>query len=88
MGGRELLILLLGLATVAIVLRRLFVVLRSRRGQIKLVIDKNIPQDIDLDALELSELPGGGARVVERSLQEVNLQNSAVEAADVLKKRQ
>jgi cell division protein ZipA len=83
MDGRELLILLLGLATAAVLLRGLFVALQSRRGQIKLAIDKNIPQDIDLDALELSELPGGGARVVERSLQKVNRENSAVEAATI-----
>ena len=59
MSGRELIILLLGLAVVAVVLRGLFVALQSRRGQIKLAIDKNIPQNIDLEALEMSE-PGHG----------------------------
>lgn len=66
MNPRELIILVLGLAIVAVVLRGLFLALRARRGQIKLAIDKNIPQDIDLEALELAELPGGGARVVAR----------------------
>ncbi|MDP6095196.1 MAG: cell division protein ZipA [Gammaproteobacteria bacterium] len=82
MSGRELIILLLGLAVVAVVLRGLFVALQSRRGQIKLAIDKNIPQNIDLEALEMSELPSGGARVVARSLEEVNRQNSAAETAN------
>lgn len=81
MGGRELIILLLGLAIVAVVLRGLYVAIQGRRGQIRMAIDKNIPQDIDLDSLELAELPGGGARVIDRSLQEVNRQNSALEAA-------
>ena len=82
MSPRELIIFLLGLATVAAILRGLYIAIQARRGQIKLVIDKNIPQDVDLDALELSELPGGGARVVERSLRAVNSQNSAIEAAN------
>lgn len=51
----------------AVILRGLYVAIQARKGQIKLAIDKNIPQDVDLDALELSELPGGGARVVQRS---------------------
>ncbi len=66
MGLRELLILLLGLAIVAVILRGLYVAIQARRGQIRLAIDKNIPQDVDLEALELAELPGGGARVVRR----------------------
>lgn len=82
MSPRELIIFLLGLATAAAILRGLYIAIQARRGQIKLVIDKNIPQDVDLDALELSELPGGGARVVERSLRAVNSQNSAIEAAN------
>ncbi len=82
MSPRELVIFLLGLAIVAVILRGLYVALQARRGQIKLAIDKNIPQDVDLDALELAELPGGGARVVERSLAVVNFQNSAIEAAN------
>lgn len=84
MSGRELVILLLGLAIVAVVLRGLYVALNARRGQIKMAIDKNIPQDVDLDALELAELPGGGARVVNRSLlDEVNRQNSALDQAEL-----
>lgn len=82
MSPRELIIFLLGLAIVAVILRGLYVALQARRGQIKLAIDKNIPQDVDLEAIELAELPGGGARVVERSLAEVNSQNSAIEAAN------
>ena len=58
MGGRELVILLLGLAIIAVVLRGLYVAISARRGQIKLAIDKNIPQDVDLEAMELAELPG------------------------------
>lgn len=83
MSTRELIILLLGLAIVAVILRGLYVALRARRSQIKLAIDKNIPNDIDLEALELAELPSGGARVVERSLAVVNSQNSEIEAANV-----
>jgi cell division protein ZipA len=83
MNPRELVILSLGLAIVAVVLRGLYVALRARRGQLRLAIDKNIPQDIDLDDLELAELPGGGARVVARNLDAVNRQNSAVESANV-----
>ncbi|MBL4581366.1 MAG: cell division protein ZipA [Gammaproteobacteria bacterium] len=82
MNGRELVILLLGLAIVAVVLRGLFVAINARRGQIKLAIDKNIPQNVDLESLELAELPGGGARVVTRSLEEVNRQNNALDLAE------
>ena len=73
MSFRELIILLLGLAIVAVILRGLYVAIQARKGQIKLAIDKNIPQDVDLDALELSELPGGGARVVQRDASNDNL---------------
>jgi cell division protein ZipA len=66
MSLRELIILLLGLAIVGIILRGLYVALQARRGQLRIAIDKNIPTDIDLEALELAELPGGGARVVSR----------------------
>lgn len=82
MNGRELVILLLGLAIVAVVLRGLFVAINARRGQIKLAIDKNIPHNVDLELLELAELPGGGARVVTRSLEEVNRQNNALDRAE------
>ena len=82
MNGRELVILLLGLAIVAEVLRGLFVAINARRGQIKLAIDKNIPHNVDLESLELAELPGGGARVVTRSLEEVNRQNNALDRAE------
>lgn len=81
MNPRELIISILGLAIVAVVLRGLYVALQAKRGQIKLSIDKNIPQDIDLEALELAELPGGGARVVARSLESVNVQNSRLDEA-------
>ena len=82
MNGRELVILLLGLAIVAVVLRGLFVAINARRGQIKLAIDKNIPHNVDLESLELAELPGGGARLVTRSLEEVNRQNNALDRAE------
>ena len=82
MNGRELVILLLGLAIVAVVLRGLYVAINARRGQIKLAIDKNIPDNVDLESLEFAELPGGGARVVTRSLEEVNRQNNALDLAE------
>ena len=83
MNGRELVILLLGLAVVAVVLRGLYVAINARRGQIKLAIDKNIPDNVDLESLELAELPGGGARVVTRSLEELNRQNNALDLAEI-----
>ena len=67
MTPRELIILLLGFLMVAVLLRGLFVAIQVRRGQIRLTIDKNIPQDFDLEELELAELPSGGARVVNRT---------------------
>jgi len=76
MGLRELLILILILAIVVVVLRGLYVALRSRRGQIKIALEKNIPE-YDLEELEMRELPNGGARQVERSFAEVLRQNSA-----------
>ena len=81
MSPRELAILILGLAIIAVVLRGLYIAMNGRRGQIRLAIDKNIPRDVDLNALELAELPSGGARVVARSLAEVNRQNNAVASA-------
>ena len=79
MDARELVIFLVGFAIVLVLLRGLYVALQARRGQIRLAIDKNIPQDVDLDALEMTELPSGGARVVARTLEEVNIQNRAHE---------
>ena len=84
MSPRELIILILGLAIVVVVLRGLYVAMRGRRGQIRLAIDKNIPRDVDLNALEMAELPSGGARVVARSFAEVNRQNKAVANAAAL----
>ncbi len=81
MGMRELLILLLGFAIVAVILRGLYVAMQARRGQIKLAIDKNIPQDVDLDALEMAELPGGGARVINRTSGEEIAEKSVLETA-------
>ncbi len=83
MGTRELLILILGLAVVAVILRGLYVALHARRSQIRLAIDKNIPQDLDLEELENSELPNGGARVVRRSLDAVNQQNALQNELDL-----
>lgn len=82
MDLRELIILLLGFAIVAVVLRGLYVAFQARKGQIRLAIDKNIPTDVDLNALELAELPGGGARVVERSLDQAAMALNAVESAN------
>ena len=79
MDARELVIFLVGFAIVLVLLRGLYVALQARRGQIRLAIDKNIPQDVDLEALEMTELPSGGARVVARTLEEVNIQNRAHE---------
>lgn len=81
MGLRELLILLLGFAIVAVILRGLYVAMQARRGQIKLAIDKNIPQDVDLDALEMAELPGGGARVVSRGSSDEVVEKTTLETA-------
>lgn len=72
MGMRELIILILGLAVIAIILRGLHLAMQTRKGQIRLAIDKNIPQDLDLEELELSELPSGGrlVSVLHRNRQE------------------
>ncbi|MDP4660655.1 MAG: hypothetical protein NWT06_03750, partial [OM182 bacterium] len=66
MDLRELVILVLGLTIVGVVVRGLLVALKARKSQLRLAIDKNIPKDIDLEAIELAELPSGGARVVRR----------------------
>jgi cell division protein ZipA len=88
MGMRELLILLLGLAVVSVILRGLYVAMQARRGQIRLAIDKNIPQDVDLEELELAELPSGGARVVKRSLAQVNQLNTLQKELDLDSERE
>ena len=75
MGLRELLILLLILAIVGVILRGLYVALRARRGQLRMALHKNIPQ-YDPDELLSSELPNGGARLVQRSFDEVLRRNS------------
>ena len=72
MDLRELVILVLGLTIVGVVVRGLLVALKARKSQLRLAIDKNIPKDIDLEAIELAELPGGGARVVRRSPDELH----------------
>ena len=83
MNIRELIILLLGFAIIAVILRGLYVAFRARRGQIRLAIDKNIPQDVDLESLEFAELPGGGARIVDRDLDRQAASLSAVAAANL-----
>ena len=83
MNIRELIILLLGFAIIAIILRGLYVAFQARRGQIRLAIDKNIPQDVDLESLELAELPGGGARLVDRDLDQQAAGLSVVAASNL-----
>src|SRR5690554_1587862 len=80
MGTQELLILLLLLAILAVVLRGMYVVLSRKRGQLKIQLEKNIPE-YNLEELELRELPNGGARHVERSFAEVMKRNSMYESA-------
>lgn len=75
MGLRELFILVLGLAIVAVFLRGVYVAIKARKGQLRMQLDKNIP-DYDPEELTLSELPNGGARLVERSFAQVVQQNS------------
>jgi len=81
MGLRELLILLLILAIVGVILRGLYVALRASRGQLRMALDKNIPQ-YDPDELLSSELPNGGARLVQRSFDEVVRRNSEFTSRD------
>ena len=83
MDLRELVILVLGLTIVGVVVRGLLVALKARKSQLRLAIDKNIPKDIDLEAIELAELPSGGARVVRRSPDELHAANTESKA-DVL----
>ncbi|MDX1492356.1 MAG: cell division protein ZipA [Pseudohongiellaceae bacterium] len=75
MGLRELFILVLGLAIVAVFLRGVYVAIKARKNQIRVKLEQNIP-DYDPDELTLSELPNGGARLVERSFARVVQQNS------------
>ena len=81
MGLRELMILLLILAIVGVILRGLYVALRARRGQLRMALEKNIPQ-YDPDELISSELPNGGARLVQRSFEQVVKRNSEFTARD------
>ena len=81
MGLRELLILLLILAIVGVILRGLYVALHASRGQLRMALDKNIPQ-YDPDELLSSELPNGGARLVQRSFDEVVRRNSEFTSRD------
>ncbi|MDP1932976.1 MAG: cell division protein ZipA [Gammaproteobacteria bacterium] len=85
MGLRELLILVLILAIVGVIVRGLYVALRARRGQLRMALEKNIPQ-YDPDEIALSELPNGGARLVERSFAHVVRQNSEFSSRDKLAK--
>jgi len=80
MDLRELVILVLGLTIVGVVLRGLLVALKARKSQLRLAIDKNIPKDIDLEAIELAELPSGGARVVRLSPDELHAANTESKA--------
>ncbi len=64
---RELLILVLALLIVFSLLRAFFVILRRRKGQVRLSIDKSIAQSMEIEepeTEEFDELPNGGARVV------------------------
>ena len=80
MDLRELVILVLGLTIVGVVVRGLLVALKAKKSQLRLAIDKNIPKDIDLEAIELAELPSGGARVVRRSPDELHAENTESKA--------
>ena len=84
MDLRELVILVLGLTIVGVVVRGLLVALKARKSQLRLAIDKNLPKDIDLEAIELAELPSGGARVVRRSPDELHAANTESKADALL----
>ena len=84
MDLRELVILVLGLTIVGVVVRGLLVALKARKSQLRLAFDKNIPKDIDLEAIELAELPSGGARVVRRSPDELHAANTESKADALL----
>ena len=81
MGLRELMILLLILAIVGVILRGLYVALRARRGQLRMALEKNI-LPYDPDELLASELPNGGARLVQRSFEQVVKRNSEFTSRD------
>ena len=84
MDLRELVILVLGLTIVGVVVRGLLVALKARKSQLRLAIDKNLPKDIDLEAIELAELPSGCARVVRRSPDELHAANTESKADALL----
>lgn len=86
MGLTELLILIAILALVTAILWALVALTRSRKGKIRIALEKNIPE-YDLEELELRELPNGGARMVQRSFEEVMRQASELEHRDNAKKR-
>ena len=58
--------------------------MKARKSQLRLAIDKNLPKDIDLEAIELAELPSGGARVVRRSPDELHAANTESKADALL----
>ena len=86
MGLTELLILISILVIVAIVLRVIVGAMNSRKNKIKIALEKNIPE-YDLEELELRELPSGGARMVQRSFEEVMRQASELDNRDAAKHR-
>ena len=76
MGLRELIILLLGFVAIGVILQGLYVAIQARRKQIRVAIDHNIPEDFDIEDIELAELPSGGARKVPRHF-EYRVENAA-----------
>ena len=86
MGITELLILISILVIVAIVLSAIVGAMNSRKNKIKIVLEKNIPE-YDLKELELRELPNGGARMVQRSFEEVMRQASELDNLEASKRR-
>ncbi len=64
MDNREIVLVLLAVAVALFFIRVMYLVMKGRRQQLAVAIDKNIPQDVDLEELEFAELPNGGARVV------------------------
>ncbi|MDG2141546.1 MAG: cell division protein ZipA [Gammaproteobacteria bacterium] len=80
MGLRELIILLLGFVAIGVILQGLYVAIQARRNQIRVAIDNNIPEDFDIEDIELAELPSGGARKVPRHF-EYRIENVATPRA-------